>query len=204
MDMPKYEKITAPELARKIFASFSYTKELPEEQVNNLIIEGIGLGNRLAQEIKARYPGLVPSQIASKCGVKVLYDDSEKNNPRYVKFAEYHVKKNEIHLNGNVIRFLDKLLQTDDTAEIIIAHELFHYYEMAEFGLISKKYSFKRKIFGFLEIIQSLLPMSEIAASSFSKVLAGISFEPKILEKMYFDNITAEAPTVPKKKGLLR
>lgn len=204
MDMMKYEKITPSELARKIFVSFPYTQKLPEELVNSLITEGIGLGNSLAQEIKARYPGLVPSQIASKCGLKVLYDDSEKNNPHYVKFAEYHVKKNEIHLNGNVIRFLDKLLQTDDTAEIIIAHELFHYFEMAEFGLISKKYSYKRKIFGFLEINQSLLPMSEIVANAFAKALAGISFEPKILEKIYFDNIKDEAPTVSGKRGLLR
>ncbi len=192
MDLSNYAKLTPEASARQIFASYSYTRALPPERIEELIAAGIGIGNELAQTVKTRHPGLAPSEIAAECGVAVSYERSEKNNARFVKFAEYHAKSKQIHLNGNVIDFLDRIWPEARAGEVIIAHELFHYYEMTEIELVSRRFSFERKLLGLIPIKHNLLPVSEIAANAFCKNLADLSFEPKLLETVYFDRIAAQ------------
>ncbi|MDR0656728.1 MAG: hypothetical protein LBG22_10480 [Treponema sp.] len=183
-----YDGMTRIEACNRIFARFSYTRRLSDEERTRLIQEGIAIGERQAKKIQAAYPDQGPLEIARACGISIHYDSGCQPNTHYVQFATYHAKKKEIHLNETVIKMLC-LITEEHVEKIFIAHELFHYYEMTELGRIGNQFHIKRLLLGFIPVRQALLPMGEIAANVFCKSISGISFEPLILEKVYFDNI---------------
>jgi hypothetical protein len=180
--------MTQMEACDKIFGQFSYTSALSHEERTNLIQEGIAIGEKQAKKVQAAYPGRGPSEIAQICGVSIHYDSGDQPNINYVQFATYHAKKKEIHLNETVIKLL-RIMTEKNVEEIFIAHELFHYYEMTELGRVGNQFHIKRRLLGFIPVHQTLLPVGEVAANVFCKSISGISFEPLILEKIYFDNI---------------
>jgi hypothetical protein len=183
-----YRGMTRIDACNRIFAHFSYTRGLSNEERTRLIQEGIAIGEKQAKKVQAVYPGQGPLEIAKACGISIHYDSGYQPNTHYVQFATYHAKKKEIHLNEAVIKLLC-LMTEEKLEEIFIAHELFHYYEMTELGRIGNQFHIKRLLLGFIPVWQALLPIGEIAANVFCKSIADISFEPLILEKVYFDNI---------------
>ena len=194
----QYAAVLPMDSSRRIFTLFPYASTLPEEDRDNFIVQGIDLGETQAQKVMERHAGLSPSEIASVYGIPVLHYD-ESLNEKYVQFASYLAKKKEIHLNKNAIQLLQSLIDEEDgnVEEIFIAHELFHYYEMTEIGLVSKRFHINRKFLGGLVTIrQSLLPVREVAANAFCKKLSGISFEPTVLERIYFDHAAAHISAI--------
>lgn len=182
----EYLALTALDCGRLEFAKFAYTRSMPEAERDRLIAEGIAIGEAHACEVMTRHPGLPPSQIAASCGLTVRRTAAESTNSRYVQFASYYAKKREIHLNASAIGLLNQIVDVD-LAEVLIAHELFHHYEMTEIGRVGKRFRARRLLLGFIPLTQSLLPVGEVAASAFCKKLSGLPFEPAVLDKLYFD-----------------
>lgn len=187
----KYLSLTQEECALRVLAAFSYTEGLSPAERDRLIAEGIAIGGAHAAKVLQRHHGRKPSQIAVSNGVTVQHDEDGSRSTDFVQFATYHAKGQVIHINANAVSILRGLMD-EDVGEILIAHELFHYYEMTELGRIGKRFHVMRKLFGFIPIKHSLMPVGEIAANAFCKKLSGIAFEPMALERVYFDHVNRQ------------
>jgi hypothetical protein len=105
-------------------------------------------------------------------------------NQKFTKFAEYYVKSKKMYINYDVVKKIEISLNIKGVNEILIAHELFHHYEVEELGRINRRYKINVKLLGIINVKYSLLAMSEIAANSFAKNLLNLQFEPKMLESI--------------------
>ena len=202
--MTELMAMTVEEIGESIFRAFPYAEKIPADQRDELARKADERGQLRAAELAAEYAGLKPSEIAAENGISVVNETSEKANDRFVKFAEFHVKNKKILLNQNAVAYLEEALAPPMATEIILCHELFHFFEHTRWGDLSKEYSFTDTLPMGIKVKRSILPMSEIAANGFTRTLLQLSFQPKVIEKIYFSvarNHAAEAEKKRKKQA---
>ena len=146
-------------------------------------------GSSLAMSLKGRFGELSISEFAEKENVIVNYDDTEYDSI-YTMFSKF-VCPDDITIYLKNARATDDLIAQNGlsaisgsirTEELLLAHELFHYYENSMPDLyINKKHVLLFKI-GRFEHRSRIMCLSEIAAMHFAKTLTGLPCSPYIYD----------------------
>lgn len=147
---------------------------LPSQDLSRFVDAAWQVGDEVAARLKGRYPGLNPSQIAEKIGIKVRHMDKEDK----FHYAEYIQGQNTIVLfqisdeTRNSYFVKSSVEQAPEIEEVLIAHELFHHLEFS--GVVNKRFVCDNPVvlfrLGMFEIRRGLISMREIAATAFVKV----------------------------------
>lgn len=172
----------------EIFNQFVFADNLEMEDKLQIIKECLEIGASQAEEIRKEFGLQRPKALLETLGIRVEYETStQKLNTDYVKFAEFYEKTKVIRLNGQAVKKLDKRMKKGLAEDIILCHELYHYFEAVRWGRASGRFIRSVKLFGLIPAKRRMLPASELAANSFTKTYLGLDFNPQIIEEYYFD-----------------
>lgn len=182
--------ISETEAAKAIFEQFVYADSLPSEEKEGIIRQAISLGQKRAEEIREEFGSIEAEQILKSQGITIL-EEREKRNPGkdYVKFAEYYGKAGEICLNVTALEVIKPKIALALAREIVLSHELYHYFEYKRWGDTSSLFIREVRLFGRIPVKRRMLPAAEIAANSFTKHFLNIKFQPQVIETYYFEMI---------------
>ena len=146
-------------------------------------------GKELARKLKNEYEGRIPSEIAKKLGIIIIRIELSDEGC-YNIFACYQkpdrvdVYVKTIETAESVLAEFDgmEMLENVSIEELLIAHELFHYYENA-----SEAFPTKQKLVVLWELGKfkyKVCPVSlgEMAAMAFAKELLRLSYSPYVFD----------------------
>lgn len=181
------EHNSGTEAAMKIFNQFVFADCLAEEDKTEIIEEAMSFGQRRAQEIRAEFGEITSEQILKNQGILIV-EENKKNgwSDDYVKFAEYYTKTSEIRLNMEALKKVGEHMDVQIAREIVLSHELYHYFEYKRWGDTAKLFIRDVKLFGWIPVKRKMLPAAEIAANSFTRQFLGLDFAPQTIEEYYF------------------
>lgn len=174
------------EMGFVLFEQFIYTERMESEEKFQIIQEADLLGSRRAREIREEYGKCRVEEILKGLGVSIVGERRRGHQECYVQFAQFSPKNRKILLNESVLDKLEIHMERKLAREMLLCHELYHYFEMFRWGKTSL--SFKRKVylFGKIPVKREILPASEIAANAFGRVMLGLDFEPQEIERFYW------------------
>lgn len=172
----------------ELFHQYVFDSQLTENEKLEIVTEAIRLGRERAEQIKMEFGGRKPEEILKEMGISIVKEQERKiYNPDYVKFAEFYSKKGEIRLNADALKKLDKKLKPGLAKEIVLCHELYHYFETSRWGKTADLFVRNVKLFGRIPAKRRMLPAVEIAADSFAKSYLNLDFDPRSIETFYFE-----------------
>jgi len=185
----KLNNLTESDWCRYAFCNEPLSDKFLPDQRLEYYQKAAECGSSLAMTIKDKFGELSVSEYAEKANVNVHLDDIEYDSI-YTMFSKF-VCPNDITIYLNNARATDKLIVQNDlsaitgnirTEDLLLAHELFHYYENNMPDLyINKKHVLLLKIWRF-EHRSRIICLSEIAAMHFAKTLTGLPCSPYIYD----------------------
>lgn len=182
------DTISEVESGLELFKQFTFTDNMPEEEKLEIIDSAISLGRDYAEQIAEEFGNQKPRELLKHFGVQVKDEEAKQDaNASFVKFAEYYAKSGIILLNRQAIKKIDSKLRSELAEDIVLGHELFHYFEANRWGFTSERYIRSVKLFGVVPVKRKILSAAEIAANSFTKKYLNLDFNPKMIEKIYFE-----------------
>ena len=170
-----------------LFDQFIYTSRMEEAQKKEIIQEADELGAKRAEEIRGIYKTGGAEGILKQLGVVIIRENERRGQERFVRFAEFYPKNKKICLNGAVLDRLGKKMDKKLAREIILCHELYHYFEVFSWGKTSRCFRRKVRLFGKIPVTREILPAAEIAANAFCRTLLRLEFEPQMIEQLYWE-----------------
>lgn len=175
------------ENALSIFNQFVFADSIERDEKLFMAEEALRIGRERGREIRREFPDISVQEILRCQGVSIHEEGQDRGwGQDYVKFAEFHVKQNRILLNREALHRIGRHMDINTAREIILGHELYHLFECRRWGDTSAGFVRTVKLFGVIPVKHRMLPVSEIAAGSFTKELLGLSFEPRQIEDLYF------------------
>ena len=166
-----------------------YIDSISNEDQLKIVQDAIALGTHRAIEIKELFGKISPEDILQQHYVSIEMNLIEKQgNPNYVKLAEFYSKKNKIILNQQAINTIGRKMDKNMVKQIILCHEMYHYFEMNKWGLTSELFIRSVKLFSIIPVKRKILPAAEIAANSFTKKYLELDFEPHLIEKYFLED----------------
>ena len=167
---------------------------------NELFRKAFDCGQEMAENIASKYGRRDPKEIAKAAGLTVKYPFQPQNAGR-VLFAEFFLP-DEIRVYQDAIdkakwRFeepgVTEALGEIRLENLLIAHELFHYFEEEQKNEIwTRTYRFDMKVFGFLKNSARVVTLSEIAAMGFCKRLNKLPYAPYVMDAFLVYGYNAE------------
>lgn len=142
-----------------------------------------------ARETRAAYPQLTVEEIIQKLDIDLNIKKSQDDG-NYIMFACYTepnhilVYKKPIQQTAELLRQkgCGNLISGKQMQEILLAHELFHWYEYQKADLPTNQKVLSLWKIGPLENKSRLVSLGEIAAMAFAKEMLGLSYSPYILD----------------------
>lgn len=179
----------AQELGLRMFDRFEYTKALEQQEKLEIIEQAMEMGRTRAGEIRTEFQTDYSRKILLGLGISIVEEvEKDKYNTEFVKFAEYCVKQKKILINLQALRVLGKKMNSELAEEIILCHELYHYFERERWGKTSESFRRKVRLFSAIPVRRGIMPAGEIAANAFAKEFLKLDFEPQMIERIYFEN----------------
>lgn len=164
---------------------------LPEADKLKSIREALQSGDEIAGKVIAEYRSQDPRKIAALLGIRI-FGEEKKGLVR----SEYRRTTQEIVISR---RFHDKLRRqvhvpelSERLLKIVVAHELFHYFELERFGEVYKKFRFKVWSLGPFSNYKMIKGLSEVAAQAFTQALLGIELTPEVFDYMLMASFLAK------------
>lgn len=162
---------------------------LDSSQKNHFTICGLKCGQDYADEILNRFKGKKLPEIVKALGVDVTYQTTYGIDGLLV-FAQFSAPKTIILFSKNLELFEDykKRVQIDNLPlslnieELLIAHELFHFFEENDPKLANYEIRFESFKFGPIKLNSKLIAVSEIAAMSFARRITNTLVNPCVLD----------------------
>lgn len=162
---------------------------LDNSQKANFIDYGVKCGLDYAVEIQERYQGKRLSEIIEILGIDVLQKTTYGIDGLLV-FAQFSAPKTITLFMKNLELFDDyiKKEQVNDLpgslnlVELLIAHELFHYFEENDPKLKISDVRFQSFKLGPIKLTSKLIAVSEIAAMNFAKEITNSVVNPCVLD----------------------
>lgn len=182
--------------AHYLLAQDNLYRKIPEEQRDALIIKAIASGQAAAQQLQ----GQSLADFLAESGIEVTYVE-ETSNKTKVSYTLAEIRlPNRITLNRTLIDSgqqlidhqagLQSLVERASIAEVLTAHELFHYLENRDQLYTTEKHvHYKIGPFSKTARIHAL---SEIAATAFAKEFFGLSFSPLLFNPVLLYNFDGE------------
>lgn len=162
--------------------------KLPVNEIKYVIGESITCGKMLASEMKKKFGNISTLELADNLSLKVT-EKPKNNSLEYVYFGTYQppsqitIYKENISQGTELVRSLELTdFQNVDFEEIILAHEIFHYFEENNSELFINQYEIK--LWSLLSYTRrsKLISPSEIAAMAFAKAWLELDFSVNILD----------------------
>ena len=164
---------------------------LPEKEKLAAIREVLKSGDEIAKKVIDEYRSNDPRKIAALLGIRI-FGEEKKGLVR----SEYRRATKEIVISR---RFHDKLRHqvhvpelSERLLKIVVAHELFHYFELERFGEVYKKYRFKAWEVGPFATYKMVKGLSDVAAQAFTQTLLEIELTPEVFDYMLMASFLAK------------
>ena len=182
--------------AHYLLAQDNLYRKIPEEQREALITKAIASGQAAAQQLQ----GQSLADFLAESGIEVTYVE-ETSNKTKVSYTLAEIRlPNRITLNRTLIDSgqqlidhqagLQSLVERASIADILTAHELFHYLENRDQLYTTEKHV-QYKIGPFSKTAR-IHALSEIAATAFAKEFFGLSFSPLLFNPVLLYNFDGE------------
>lgn len=182
--------------AHYLLAQDNLYRKIPEEQRDALITKAIASGQAAAQQLQ----GQSLADFLAESGIEVTYVE-ETSNKTKVSYTLAEIRlPNRITLNRTLIDSgqqlidhqagLQSLVERASIADILTAHELFHYLENRDQLYTTEKHV-QYKIGPFSKTAR-IHALSEIAATAFAKEFFGLSFSPLLFNPVLLYNFDGE------------
>ena len=182
--------------AHYLLAQDNLYRKIPEEQRDALITKAIASGQVAAQQLQ----GQSLADFLAESGIEVTYVE-ETSNKTKVSYTLAEIRlPNRITLNRTLIDSgqqlidhqagLQSLVERASIADILTAHELFHYLENRDQLYTTEKHV-QYKIGPFSKTAR-IHALSEIAATAFAKEFFGLSFSPLLFNPVLLYNFDGE------------
>lgn len=168
-------------------------KKIPRNKIEYFIDESINIGNETANNFLNKYSSIEGICEHKKIEIKIETEEYDFETVRLR--GEYKEGKEKIIMYKRSMKRMEEaykklgmdFLNYDNIYKILLAHELFHYIESKEIGKIYEKleqiYVIK---LGPLKRLFPIQKTSDIGANVFVKHALDLSFNPKILNYLYF------------------
>lgn len=154
------------------------------EQRTEIIAGAVACGQDLAHQVRRQYGDLTATQLAYELNCTVEHADNQKiheqiflatfTEPNQIKLYDEPIQK----LVGLGLADLDEALIT----QIVLSHELFHYFEGQDSQLYSQTTQIELWHLFNYHHRTTIRSTSEIAAMSFSWALNDLHFSPLVID----------------------
>lgn len=166
-----------------------YHHRYDRNQCDMIVRAGEAKGREKAEAVlKAGYSGDNLKELAESLGVKVqLVLEEQFAAVKGIHFAQYCdkeilISKDMVKAIAERLKMCDINLDEQKVFNILLSHELYHYYEEEEPELENGGLKLNVKILPFLKRKISPSSAGEIAAFLFARTLMKLSFHPCLLE----------------------
>jgi len=164
-------------------------KKINPTLMNEFIEKSIECGHNQAKLLLEKYPNKSIKEIANIFNLEINVKDSYGTD-NYIMFACYNspnkitLFKQNIELGKEFIREeqIAPLLENVNIEDLLIAHELFHYFEEKIPEIYTKNAKIVLWSIGKFQYKSRLVAVSEIAAMCFAKELLSLSYNPFVFD----------------------
>lgn len=162
--------------------------KIPKDEVTYLIDESITCGKELAKELRQTYGEITTRELIERLDLNLTIKDTN-TTLEYVYFGTFQppnqitLYEKNIEPGANLLQsFALKEFEQIETADVVLAHELFHYFEENNPKLFINRYQIELwKVLGYTRR-SGLIATSEIAAMAFAKEWLNLSFNVNLLD----------------------
>lgn len=157
-----------------------------------IIRDAVETGKSAALEVLEQLPRRSPYQIALEWNIRFVPESRDEfqghylfalfSAPNTIIIYEKNIGDIEAYIEENKLRALLRGLRLQ---EIVIAHELFHYYEYNHPSLFTNTIRLDYTVMGPIRLKSKLTAPSEIAAMSFARELTGYKYNPYICDILF-------------------
>ncbi|UQF23146.1 hypothetical protein M2909_08460 [Vagococcus lutrae] len=162
--------------------------KIPKDEVTYLIDESITCGKELAKELRQTYGEITTRELIERLDLNLTIKDTN-TTLEYVYFGTFQppnqitLYEKNIEPGANLLQsFALKEFEQIEIADVVLAHELFHYFEENNPKLFINRYQIELwKVLGYTRR-SGLIATSEIAAMAFAKEWLNLSFNVNLLD----------------------
>ncbi|MDT2811947.1 hypothetical protein P7H33_03190 [Vagococcus lutrae] len=162
--------------------------KIPKDEVTYLIDESITCGKELAKELRQTYGEITTRELIERLDLNLTIKDTN-TTLEYVYFGTFQppnqitLYEKNIEPGANLLQsYALKEFEQIETADVVLAHELFHYFEENNPKLFINRYQIELwKVLGYTRR-SGLIATSEIAAMAFAKEWLNLSFNVNLLD----------------------
>lgn len=173
--------------------------KIKDEDRKEIIRESAKIGDDLACELIRKSPNRTVADHIKENGIELVIDE-KVGMTKYVYFGTYESEGPITLYQGNLLksqRLLEDeeilLLNADKVSEIILAHELFHYFEDVYPDMYTNTKAIKLWKLGPYTHTSNLICPGEIAAMAFAKRLLGLNFNSSAINYVLYSSIDEKA-----------
>jgi len=176
------------------------SRKITGENRNEIIIESKKAGKVIANELLVKYNhvSVNPMNIIKKENIHLIIKE-EKENDRFVYFGAYdtdgsiQLYRGNLSKSKNIIKNMKlKTIEYNQIEDIILSHELFHYFEDKYPDLYTNTKEIELWRLGPFKYKSKLICPSEIAAMSFTKTLLNLRYNPASINYLLYSSIDAK------------
>lgn len=160
-----------------------------------IIQTSLKVGRDLADKVLEESPNKSVADRIEAHNIELVIEE-DKENTKFVYFGTYEHKGPITLFKGNISkseRLLKKeevdWLSVDKVSDIVLAHELFHFYEDEYPDLYTNTKEINLWKLGPYQHKSKLICPSEIAAMSFTKQLLNLDFNPGAINYLLYSSI---------------
>ncbi len=166
---------------------------LDKAKQEEIVKKSMAVANDCYQELITKYGELTPIKYAIKLQVPVIYVN-DKPTKYYAYLGLFEEKNQTITLNLETMKLIKELVFQYNLVDLVdvgslksavTAHELFHYFELANPNLYTNQKIIDAKIFGIFKTKSQLLAAGEVAAMHFAKLLTRLKHTPLVYDKIF-------------------
>lgn len=168
-------------------------RRLPLDIKKEVIDKSIRTAELFVAELLNTYGEMQVSRYALKLEVPIMLEKTSESN-YYNYLGLFREKDHSIVVNMSTISVISKIVKNLALEEIIdigkikdvvVAHELFHYFEFKHPEAYTNQRVIDAKVLGLFKTKSKLLAASEIAAIHFSKIITGLKHTPIVYDRVY-------------------
>lgn len=163
--------------------------KLSVEEKRELIIQANKCGAEQAEKLKMQFGVKSVKEYAKKLKIQIIREDSDGSD-NYIVFAKFNYPDKATIYSGNVKKVeklieengMGKLLGHVNIESMLLAHEMYHYFEESDKGIFTKTKKIVLWKLGSLQYKSKLIALSEIAAMSFARELLNLNYNPYLFD----------------------
>lgn len=166
-----------------------FFEKIPHEDIGEILSKSYHCGVALAEKVQLDFVGATVLDIINKLEITVE-ETALSTESRFFSIG-YFEQPSKIVINSSLDEkqaFFDDLgiaaFSRDSRRQIILAHELFHYFQSQETDLFVDQYQIQLWQLGPYKHRTAIASLKEFAAMAFTEKLLGLAFFPGYFEEL--------------------